>query len=274
MKRILDELCEMEGINGVFICNDDGDLIEFSSPRDFDAITLSQTATVAARAAETISVQHHTWDCLVAHFAEGKLIFSKFSQCLLCAIAEPSSNVAFLNVAIKVARNKIQRKLESSNIAAATMRPNSEFGLGGQIYADGAIGTAGSMAAGQAVAAHGMYSTGLIENWTGSDHRMENFDLSDAGSGVMGYGPGEASVSSTSVRVADNATSNTLNRVAEALAELVGPKAHALVLEAMQKVCPSQPFSKNHLKPLQKTIEKEYIAGWKDLRQFRKSLQR
>lgn len=129
MKRTLDDLCTMAGVNGVFVCTDEGSLIEFSAPRMYDAETFSHAATAVARAAESVSVQHSDWETLVAHFNDGRLIFSRMDQYILCVISDQGTNVPFLNVAIKVAKNKIKRRLEGAG-SSVNSSVNSSFAEG------------------------------------------------------------------------------------------------------------------------------------------------
>jgi predicted regulator of Ras-like GTPase activity (Roadblock/LC7/MglB family) len=267
MKKTLDDLCAMQGINGVFVCTSEGELIDFSAPRLYDAETLSIAASIAAQAAETVSVQHNDWEMLITNFRDGKLIFIRVDQNLLCVISDAGTNVPFLNVAIKVAKNKIKRKLDGT---ASTM--GSTGSLADGKFSSQFVSTAG--ASGFSTAApgiqQGMYSS-TIQHMPAQQRGMGNSSFGgDSSTGFLWSGMGGASgMQSSAVAVADEASSKMLTKISAALAEVVGPMAKVFVKEIVQKICPTEPFSMTHVMKLIKELENEYITDEDERLQFR-----
>ncbi|MBN2525728.1 MAG: hypothetical protein JXR76_04980 [Deltaproteobacteria bacterium] len=262
MKKTLDDLCTMEGINGVFVCTIEGELVAFSAPRVYDAETLAIAATTAAQAAESISVQHANWDSLVANFRDGKLIFIQMDQYLLCVISDLNTNVPFLNVAIKVAKNKIKRKLDNMESGMSSTASLSDAKFSSQFSSP------------PAAFPQGMHSSGMQATSPATRSTMGE-PLADVGSGFSWSGVGAASTGqSSAVSVIDEAASKMLTRVSEALAEIVGPMAKVFVKEAVQKICPTEPFSMNHLMRLLRELESEHISDKLELKLFRDKLHR
>lgn len=262
MKKALDDLCTMEGINGVFVCTIEGELVAFSAPHVYDAETFAIASTTAAQAAESISVQHANWDTLIANFRDGKLIFIQMEKYLLCVITDLNTNVPFLNVAIKVAKNKIKRKLEGIEAGMSSVAALSESKFSSQ------FGSA------PATFPQGMHSS-TMHSVPQSPRSTIGEPMVDVGSGFSWSGMSTGSGGQSSVvSVIDEAASKMLTRVSDALAEIVGPMAKVFVKEAVQKICPTEPFSMNHLMRLLRELESEHITDKLELKLFREKLHR
>ena len=262
MKKPLEELCAMQGVNGAFLLSDEGELIAYSAPAIYDGDTLSQAAKKLSRATESLSVQHSDWDTLVAHFEDSKLFVLKAEKFTLCVIADDTLNLPFLNVALKVAKNKIDKKMskrsQGENTASAYAGYPSRFSEAHRSQTPSQAASLGS---------------GSVE-YSGSDAGFQsNLAGSGAGiqdtSGMLWSGIGGTGMQTSAVSVADESSSAMLTKITNALAVFVGPMAKVFVKEAVRKICPTEPFNMGYLQQLLAELEQQHISDPEDLKEFR-----
>ncbi len=248
MKNTIDALNSVEGINGVFLCSDEGTLIEFSASAVYDEETLSQASSVVARATESISVQHDNCDTMIAHFKEGQLIMLKIDNHILCVITNAGANMPFLNVAIKVAKKKLMRRFDGNT---------SSMGVSSSI-------------SGSSKSSLGMHSSFVPHNPKQASSMANSGFPSD--SELLWSGMGASGMNSSAVSVADKNSSQMLTKLSQALAEIVGPMAKVFVKEAVYKICAMEPFSMQHLKMLLKELEEQHITEPDEIKKFRQCI--
>jgi predicted regulator of Ras-like GTPase activity (Roadblock/LC7/MglB family) len=269
MKKTLDELCAMQGVNGAFILSEEGALLEFSAPPIYDRETLSQAAALLARATESMSVQHSDWDTLVAHYEDSKLFVIKAEDFSLCVIADEMLNLPFLNVAVKVAKKKIAKKMGE---AAQPMSTAASFsGYTSSQLTDGynAQAPLPSIPAPRATSVPTPQAAYASGGQFAPEHQSGMSSSSGETSGMFWSGMGGSGMQSTAVSVADEASSEMLTRVSDALAGVVGPMAKVFVKEVVRKICPSEPFNMTSVRQLISELEQRHISDKDDLREFR-----
>lgn len=280
MKNRLDELCSMQGVNGAFLCTDEGELLVFSALPIYDAETLTHAANAVAHATESIGVQYSQWENLVANFKDGKLILNKVKQHILCVISDTGANLPFLNVAIKVARNKLERALVVGNSGMGDVlgTATNDERFSSQFSSDSELSNASDLSGGmgsQSGFHQGMYSSTVqhVSSINANLNVPMNSSLTGTHvSGLFWSGMGAVGVQSSVVAVADESASKLLTRVSIALAEIVGPMAKVFVKETVQTVCPIEPFSIKHYKALVQEIERLHITESDELNIFRELL--
>lgn len=268
MKKTLDDLCSMEGLNAAFVCTNEGELVEFIAPRVYDAETLCVAASFAARAIESISVQHSEWDSIVASFKDGKLLFIGLDNYLLCVVSELSAATPFLNVAIKVAKNKLKSRLNGSSIGMTSTGAYSS-----QFVPEPSTDR-NHLTSSQSGFSREMISSTIQQAYVNTAKAPSASSFGGGSSELLWSGMGASGMQSSTVSVADATSSQTLTKISEALAEIVGPMAKVFVKEAVQKICPTEPFSMNHLPTLLNELEKEHITEKQEIKQFRDSINR
>lgn len=268
MKNTLDALSSVDGINGVFLCSDQGDLVEFSASEIYDQETLLQASSVVARATESISVQHDNCDNMVAHFKDGKLIMLRVDNHILCVITNAGTNMPFLNVAIKVAKKKLKRQfeknentMENSSLPYQSSIP-SNFNNNSDMRTNSSIEQSNTQPS--------MHSSFTPHNPT-QNSSMKNSGFS-SNSELLWSGMGASAMNSSAVAVADKNASQMLTKLSQALAEVVGPMAKVFVKEAVHKICTMEPFSMQHVKLVLKELEEQHVTDPDEIKTFRQCI--
>jgi predicted regulator of Ras-like GTPase activity (Roadblock/LC7/MglB family) len=203
MKRILQGLHTVEGIQGAMVLESDGRIIAHQAHSLYDNDLLERVGQIVANTVDSIQVLHDDWDTLTVSFEDGVLILKSIRlggaaagrTVLLVLIAETRLNSSFASVAIRVAANKLRTMLEQPQATE-------------------------SSTAVQVKAATDLASSGL--SWTGT-----------TGSGRPG----------SEVTVADTESGTFLTLCTKALAASVGPMAKIFVKEALRAVTAGRPFS-------------------------------
>jgi predicted regulator of Ras-like GTPase activity (Roadblock/LC7/MglB family) len=264
MKKTLDELCGMQGVNGAFLLSEEGALLEFSAPPIYDRELLAQAAATLTRATDSMSVQHNNWETLVAHYDQEKLYVVRMEGSILCVIADGSLNLPFLNVAIKVAKKKLLKRL-SGNASGMDASGAALSGYSSQFSS--AYGSQGPVGVPNPLNQHAAHGSGFhpaMERTSGMSG-----SVFPEGSGMFWSGLGGTGMQSSAVSVADEASSKLLSKISEALATVVGPMAKVFVKEAVRKICPSAPFNMRDSRLLLAEIEQQHLADPDDLQEFR-----
>jgi predicted regulator of Ras-like GTPase activity (Roadblock/LC7/MglB family) len=239
MDAILKSLQELEGVHGAIVVDSSGQLVAHRAHNMYDTSLLEQVSRAVVTAIDAVKLSQEDWESITASFTEGKLLIRSLAPgdngvaFNLALIADSRLNPSFATVAIRVAMNKLKAALRS--------------GPGSSVVEPNPAGMSRSGASAQSF----------------SQLKAPLTDV--ASSGLSWSGFGDPSASGSGIAVADPASSAVLTACTKALAKNVGPMAKLFVKEAVRKVCPGRPFSKDRLEALlaelAKNIEKPAAAA-------------
>ncbi|HET9954077.1 MAG TPA: hypothetical protein VFQ61_06220 [Polyangiaceae bacterium] len=225
MENILQDLHDLEGVNGAILADANGQVVAFRTHSMYDAALRQQVSRAVRSAVDSVKLTHEDWDSINVQFTEGRLMIRNLANApaspsfTLTLIADGRLNPSFANVAIRVAIGKLKTALQAGPPAPSPMQvaPSPP-----------AAPLAGSAAAMPLSAS------------------QPNVPVSEvANSGLSWSGLGSSTASASGVEVADAAASAALTTCTKALAKCVGPMAKIFVKEAVRKLCPGRPFSKD-----------------------------
>ena len=242
MDTILKSLQELEGVHGAIVVDNGGQLIAHRAHNMYDTNLLQQVSRAIVTAIDAVKLSQEDWESITANFTEGKLLIRSLAPGAngvafnLALIADSRLNPSFATVAIRVAINKLKAALKTGAVPV----------VNGVVEARGA----------------GMAKPGA----SAQSFAQVRAPLTDvASSGLAWSGFGDPSASGSAIAVADPASSALLTVCTKALAKNVGPMAKLFVKEAVRKVCPDRPFSKDRIEALidelMKSIEKPAAAA-------------
>lgn len=230
MDKIFQSLHDLEGVNGALITDASGNLMAFKAHSMYDAAILQQVCRTVVSALDSVKLVQEEWEAVTAHFTEGRLLLRNLSvrgkgpQLALCVIADARLNPSFASVAVRVAVGKLRTLLESN----------------GYTFGAASVSATGSQSSGQMPIA-----------------QPAALPTEVASSGLSWSGLGNASAMSASgVAVADAESAAALSHCTKALAKSVGPIAKIFVKDAVRRVFPDRPFSKDHTKRLLTELSK------------------
>lgn len=240
MDTILQGLQELEGVHGAIVVDSGGQLVAHRAHNMYDTHLLQQVSRAIVTAIDAVKLSQEDWESITANYTEGKLLIRSLASGTngvafnLALIADGRLNPSFATVAIRVAMNKLKTALR--------VGPNGNTGVES--------------------------SAALLPKLGASAQSFSQLKapLTDvASSGLSWSGFGDPSASGSGIAVADPASSAVLTACTKALAKNVGPMAKLFVKEAVRKVCPGRPFSKDRLEALlaelAKNIEKPAAAA-------------
>jgi hypothetical protein len=226
---------------------------------------LQQASKCIANAVDSIKLLQEDWDAVTAQFAEGKLLIRNLSTgnktkgrvAILAVIADSRLNVSFAGVAIRVAVSKLKSLLEDGLPAPPAI------GNLGETQGAG-VGLAPAQMHAPVTAAQSSLSGGGASGvGAGGSGRL---DVAASGLSWSGLS-GSSSTSGSGVAVLDAAASAFLTTCTKALAKSVGPMAKLFVKEAVRKVSPDRPFSRENAKELLAELSK-HIKSPSEVAQF------
>jgi predicted regulator of Ras-like GTPase activity (Roadblock/LC7/MglB family) len=228
LTQVLQSLRDVEGVQGAMIVDHAAAVVAHRAHTIYDIPVLQQVARSVINAVESVQLIQDDWDVLTAHFGEGKLVLrnlripgAKPRRYVLTVIADPTLNVAFLGVALRVAAAKLLTALELPPEPAAVSATPSALLRGGSIRLSGSE-----------VSGPVLERAGLA--WSGTDHSVTASTSQVATS----------QVATSEVSVADAGSSAFLSACARALAVSMGPIAKRVVKDAVRKVCGERAFSR------------------------------
>src|SRR5512141_1077102 len=125
MKRILQGLHTVEGVQGAMVLESDGRIIAHQAHSLYDNELLERVGQIVANTVDSIQVLHDDWDMLTASLDDGQLILKSIKlggaaagrNVILVLIAENRLNASFASVAIRVAATKLRTMLEQGQAA-------------------------------------------------------------------------------------------------------------------------------------------------------------
>jgi len=249
MDKIFQSLHELEGVNGTLITDGGGNVMAFKAHSMYDATMLQQVSRAVVNALDSVKLVQEEWEAVTAHFTEGRLLLRNLSargkgpQLALCVIADARLNPSFASVAVRVAVGKLKALLESNGYSFAAPSVSA------------LSNSSGTQSSGQIPLAHSAPLPAEV-----------------ASSGLSWSGLGNASsMSASGVAVADADSAAALTHCTKALARSVGPIAKIFVKDAVRRVFPDRPFSKDQTKRLLAELAK-HIDNPNDAAQFQRTV--
>jgi hypothetical protein len=249
MDSILQAIQELEGVLGAVAIGASGQVMGYRAHSVYDAALIEHVAGVVAKAVDSIQLLHDDWEGLTASFADGRLLIrnlalggapSKNGLRALAVIADGRLNASFAGVAIRVAVTKL-KALDAMRVSSPTLNP--------------------------AVAAAPMFPVTAAQSMSTPAVRASAPEIAASGLSWSGLG-GSSGTSASGVTVSDPASAAYLTGCTKALARSVGPMAKAFVKEAIRKMWPNRPFSRDFGPALAAELER-HIEDKADLAQFR-----
>jgi len=221
MDTILQGLQELEGVHGAIVVDSGGQLVAHRAHNMYDTHLLQQVSRAIVTAIDAVKLSQEDWESITANYTEGKLLIRSLATGTngvafnLALIADGRLNLSFATVAIRVAMNKLKAALRAG--------PNGNTGVES--------------------------SAAILPKLAVSAQSFSQLKVpvteAVASSGLSWSGFGDPSASGSGIAVADPASSALLTACTKALAKSVGPMAKLFVKEAVRKVCPDRPFSRD-----------------------------
>jgi predicted regulator of Ras-like GTPase activity (Roadblock/LC7/MglB family) len=257
MDNILVTLQELDGVNGVFVADSTGKLLGFRAHSVYDADLLQRASKLVANVIDSVKLLQEDWNAITAQYTDGKLLIRNVSgkdlpaarSAILVVIADSQLNVSFAGVAVRVAVAKLKALLESNvELSSSTVgRPNEVLSVGSTSTASPQV----------AVPTHATH-TAIAPNPVTSS-RLGGSDVAASGLSWSSVS-GSSSMTGSGITVADAASSEFLTTCTKALARAVGPMAKFYVKDAVRKLFPDKPFSRDNsgvlIEELVKSIKK------------------
>ena len=266
MDNILQSLHELEGVNGTIVADGAGQILGYRAHAVYDALLMQQVSKAIVSAVDSVKLLQEDWDTITAQFAEGKLLIRNLSNsgkakgptATPSVISDSRLNISFAGVAIRVAVSKLKAMLDGGipsplAVGAAAALHASVPGLAPTQVHTAVAATASNLSGG---------SSSL-----GGSGRLSSPDVASSGLSWSGLS-GSSAMSGSGVSVADSASSAFLTICTKALAKSVGPMAKVFVKEAIRKVSPDQPFSRDSADELISELTK-HIEDSSEAAQFR-----
>lgn len=267
MKRILQALHAVDGVQGSLVIEGQGQILAYQAHPLYDINLLEMVSQTIVSAVDSVQLLHEDWETLNANFADGSVILRNIKPggaaagrtFVLGLIADNRLNPSFALVAMRVAASKLKHILESPNTASDVVGSNPNL-----------VGSypnlAGSHPTGVTVPA------GMAPPIPQSNAQMvKPASPIVASSGLSWSGLGSSGRGTTDVAVADNESSAFLTLSTKTLGASVGPMAKVFVKEAVRKLCTGSPFSRTHWEPLIAELRK-HIEDDEEAVQFQKKL--
>ena len=248
MDKIFQSLHDLEGVNGTLITDASGSVLAFNAHSMYDAAVLQQVSRAVANALDSVKLVQEEWEAVTAQFTEGRLLLRNLGvrgkpQLTLCVIADARLNPSFASVAVRVAVGKLKALLESNGYSFSGLSASARGSSAGA-RSSAQMPVAQSSALPAEVASSGL-------SWSG---------LGNA-----------SSMSASGVAVADAESAAALTQCTKALAKSVGPIAKIFVKDAVRRVFPDRPFSKDQTKRLLAELAK-HIDNPNDAAQFQRTV--
>jgi len=262
MENILQGLHEIEGVQGAMILDGSGQIVAHRTHSMYDIDLLQQVSRSIAGAIDAIKLVQEDWESITTHFSEGKLLIRNMAPggvgpaFTFTVIADARLNPSFATVAIRVAMGKLKVALQGGPVATASASGNK---------------SAPKLPGGSSVGGVPPVSASLTRPLAQTFSQVKAPMIEVAASGLSWSGFGDSAVAGSGVSVADPASSEFLTACTKALAKSVGPMAKLFVKEAVRKVCPDRPFSRNGVEALVTELVKS-IQDPASAAQFQKNM--
>jgi predicted regulator of Ras-like GTPase activity (Roadblock/LC7/MglB family) len=238
MKRILQAIHAVDGVQGSLVVDGNGQLLAHQAHAVYDADLMGSVGQTIVSTMDSIRLLHEDWETLSASFAEGAIILRNVKPegaaagrpVILGIIGDNRLNTSFAGVAMRVAATKLKAHLDQMASGAAQSHPFS-------VAADSSSGPAFSRSGpvpGSPSATSSMGASGA--------HPSRPNDL--ASSGVSWSGIGSSSKTISEPLPADPESAAFMAATSKALSSMLGPMAKVFVKESIRKLCFDRPFSR------------------------------
>jgi hypothetical protein len=241
MDNVLLSLQVLEGVNGVFVADGTGKLLGYRAHSVYDVDLLQGVSKTVAGAIDSVKLIQSDWSAVNAHYSEGMLLVRNLGGretpdarlAMLVVVADNRLNISFAGVAVRVAVAKLKVLIDSNPaqvFSASTWGP-APVAPGG--------GVASQLHATVPVAASGLPGVSTMA----TSGRAVGSDV--ASSGLSWSGLSGSSMSGSGISVVDSASADFLTMCTRALARVIGPMAKLYIKDAVRKVSPGSPFSRD-----------------------------
>ena len=241
-------------MHGALVIDGGGQVIVYRAHNIYDGELMQQVSRAIASAIDAVKLVQEDWESITTHFSDGKLLIRNIvvdggRAHALALIADGRLNPSFATVAIRVAIGKLKSALQNGAPAKAPAAAPSN----------------GPSASSSVVAP---VPPGAPQAF--SKVKPATSEVSSSGLSWSGLSGSTASPGST-VSVADPASSAILTACTKALARNVGPMAKLFVKEAVRKISPDRPFSRENTEALVTELAKN-IENPSDAAQFKTNM--
>jgi hypothetical protein len=268
MEAILQTLRDLEGVNGAVVADNRGQILAFKAHTVYDSGLLQQVSRAIVTAIDSVRLLHEDWDSITAQFSEGRLLIrnvapasrGKHPELTLSVIADTRLNVSFAGVAIRVAVSKLKNLLEAGLTAPALPPP---------LARSAPSGSDPNATAGSPPASWPQTPAASVTSMSASAAFRASMPDVNNGLSWSGFGP-TAVASASGIAAIDAASAAVLSSTTKALAKSVGPMAKRYVKEAVLKLWPDRPFSRELTAMLVSELEK-YLEDPADAARFRQA---
>ena len=265
MKRILQAIHAVDGVQGSLVLEGNGQLLGYQAHAVYDQELLEKVSQTVVSTVDSVQLLHEDWETLSASFADGTVIIRNIKpggaaagrSVVLAVIADNRLNPSFAGVAMRVAATKLKAFLESPNAADMS---SSSVNL---------AGSSPSLAGSHPMGISGVGTTPPPVPVGGASSVRASSDL--ASSGLSWSGLGSSGRATSDVQVADAESSAFLTASTKALSLSVGPMAKVFVKEAVRRLCADRPFSRAQWEPLIAELRK-HIQDNDEAVQFQKKM--
>ena len=126
MQGILEDLNTVPGVNGSFVCDDDGRLVERNLPGLFDDDMLNRVGGITMKVLTGLETAGEVGD-LDFTFNDGRLIVKSFGTGSLCILCEPGISASFLTLSAGVAVKKLKQEIVAAEPPPAWPAPREKL---------------------------------------------------------------------------------------------------------------------------------------------------
>lgn len=120
IQKGIESLLELQGVRAAMLIDDRGQLLRSKAHAIYDVDTLRGAAQWINKVVE---IQQGEWTSLLTQFSEGKLVLRNLGRHCLGVVADNTTNLAFLNVAMNVTTKKISQAAQVTPLQPSTLPP-------------------------------------------------------------------------------------------------------------------------------------------------------
>ncbi|MEL6186916.1 MAG: hypothetical protein AAFU79_20010 [Myxococcota bacterium] len=260
MRDILNDILSQAGVQASFVFGGEGRLMGFHGNSIYTEQLLSEVSVSLSSALDALGLIDEAWQSATVRFGDGFLILRQFGdngggeggtpeRHVLAVVADPSLNRSFVNVALRVAVQRLQKRLEATDppqpidtgslpsfptAASPAPAPPGTTSSAALPPAALAIESSRMMPAASTPPTLDPFAAKLTTDLVSPMHpAVAASSLTWSGS---------SSPTATPIAVASIAAQDFLADLTEDLARFVGPMAKVFVKECVRAHCMDRPF--------------------------------